>query len=419
MAVSTYNSTTGVRTVVAGSENGSALDTRLTAVEEKIPSTASSTNQLVDRDSLGTASQKDFTPYVSPDNTGVPISSSVYSAITSAVYGAYHPSGSKTIAELTSDLLVLVNIGNVYKITEDGVTTDLFIGGAGQTIHTGDNAVVVYGGSPNTFLFDLQSGSIDLTPYQTKALESAIEGETTVEGALSALSSDKVSTDLVPTDASASNKLVTANGKADRINTAHWISDDFNNAIPADESSFKIFTVLNSAGHTPATGANYIVIAQAFDGNNIQQEAIQNQTNNRYIRYYNGSSWSNWQKLVTKSDISVIGQIYSTTTLTETSVPATTETTILRVSNLPLGTYVATGSIYGSSTLNNTGGIIQLRATGNQNSANTVQNSGFLLSGSVNNILQVTNTSNVVDVTLYCTNAQTVSNGKLMIVRIA
>lgn len=156
-------------------------------IQGVIPSEASSTNKLVDRDSLGTASQKDFTPYISPDNTDVPISSSVYSAITSAVYGAYHPSGSKTIAELTSDLLVLANIGNVYKITEDGVTTDLFIGGAGQTIHTGDNAVVVYGGTLNTFLFDLQSGSIDLTPYQTKALTTSVVGETTVEGALSGL----------------------------------------------------------------------------------------------------------------------------------------------------------------------------------------------------------------------------------------
>lgn len=160
-------------------------------IQDLIPQDASSTNQLVDRDSLGTASQKNFTPYVSPDNADVPISSSVYSAITSAVYGAYHPSGSKTIAELTSDLLVLANIGNVYKITEDGVTTNLFIGGAGQTIHTGDNAVVVYGGTPNTFLFDLQSGSIDLTSYQTKALGSAVEGETTVEGALGALSTNK------------------------------------------------------------------------------------------------------------------------------------------------------------------------------------------------------------------------------------
>ena len=163
----------------------------VTEITDVIPSEASSSNQLVDRNSLGTASQKNFTPYVSPDNADVPLSSSVYSAITSAVYGAYHPSGSKTIAELTSDLLVFANIGNVYKITEDGVTTNLFIGGAGQTIHTGDNAVVVYGGQPNTFLFDLQSGSIDLTPYQTKALESAVESQTTVEGALGALSTNK------------------------------------------------------------------------------------------------------------------------------------------------------------------------------------------------------------------------------------
>lgn len=172
------------------------ITSEINGIKDLIPQEASSTNQLVDRDSLGTASQKNFTPYVSPDNADVPISSSVYNAITSAVYGAYHPSGSKTIAELTSDLLVLDNIGNVYKITEDGVTTDLFIGGAGQTIHTGDNAVVIYGGQPNTFLFDLQSGSIDLTPYQTKALESAIEGATTVEGALGALSTDKQSKDL-------------------------------------------------------------------------------------------------------------------------------------------------------------------------------------------------------------------------------
>ena len=170
-----------------------AITNKIGEIEDLIPSEASSTNQLVDRDSLGTASQKNFTPYVSPDNADVPLSSSVYSAITSAVYGAYHPSGSKTIAELTSDLLVFANIGNVYKITEDGVTTSLFVGGAGQTIHTGDNAVVVYGGQPNTFLFDLQSGSIDLTPYQTKALGSTIEGETTVEGALGALSTNKAS----------------------------------------------------------------------------------------------------------------------------------------------------------------------------------------------------------------------------------
>ena len=164
-------------------------------IQELIPQEASSANQLVDRDSLGTASQKNFTPYVSPTESGVPISSSVYSAITSAVYGIYNPTGSKTCAELTSALLIQANVGNVYKITDDGVTTNLFIGGAGQTIQAGDDAIVVYGGSPNTFLYDLRKGDMDLTGFQREELSSPIQvadsEETTVEGALNALNDKK------------------------------------------------------------------------------------------------------------------------------------------------------------------------------------------------------------------------------------
>lgn len=142
---------------------------------------------------LGTASTKDFTTYVSPTQTEqLPISSSVYSAMTNMLRGAYHPAGSKTIAELTSDLLVKANLGNVYKITEDGVTSDLFIGGAGQTIKTGDNAIVLFA-SEDTYKFSLESGVVDLDAYQKKELTS---------GALIE--------DVIPSDASASNKLVTA-----------------------------------------------------------------------------------------------------------------------------------------------------------------------------------------------------------------
>ena len=568
-------------------------------IQDVIPSEASSTNQLVDRDSLGTASQKNFTPYVSPDNADVPISSSVYSAITNAVYGAYHPSGSKTIAELTSDLLVLANIGNVYKITEDGVTTDLFIGGAGQTIHTGDNAVVVYGGSPNTYLFDLQNGSIDLTPYQTKALESAVEGETTVEGALGALSDNKadkvtnatngdiatldangnlvdsgktisdvvpliridttsdsathgyykifegstvtastrevyitgtlhndsstpiesshtqvdlsvrmnkdgasfngfvsnipngfdiiavgngtdsygiyikaqgawlkarlkltaniigsssdiiinptcvssisesvqtnysdswhkvVTNEIVPSDASSSNKLVATNRLNNRVREVYRIP--YNMTIANFLARFtnigihvgEVF-IDGNIGDTAVNSwcsyeANIISVTDSYVGN-IKITNLNDGTEFLYKSY--NTERFNWV-LVAESNISVIGQIYSTTTLRATSIPATTDTVVLQVSNLPLGTYIATGSLFGSTTLNNTGGIIQLKVTGNSTSANTVQNSGFLLSGSVNSIFQVTNTSNAVDVTLYCTNAQTVSSGRLMIVRIA
>ncbi len=458
-----------------------AITNKIGEIEDLIPSEASSTNQLVDRDSLGTASQKNFTPYVSPNDGGVPISSSVYSAITSAVYGIYNPTGSKTCAELTSDLLIQANVGNVYKITDDGVTTSLFVGGAGQPIVAGDDAIVVYGGTPNTFLYDLRKGDMDLTGFQREELAQPIQvadsEETTVEGALGALSDNKaskvsnatagdiatldangnlvdsgktisdvvpliridttsdsathgyykifdgstvtastrevyitgtlhndsstpiesshtqvdlsvrmnkdgasfngfvsnlpngfdivavgngtnaygiyikaqgawlkarlkltanivgssseiitnptcvasisesvqtnysdswhkvVTNEIVPSDASASNKLVSVNGKIRGLNTGNWISTSFDDAVPSDNSSMQIFTVLNSATRTPATGPNYLVITQAFDTNNIQQEAIQNVTNNRYIRYYDGSSWSSWEKLVTESDL--------------------------------------------------------------------------------------------------------------------
>lgn len=298
------------------------ITSEINGIKDLIPQEASSTNQLVDRDSLGTASQKDFTPYVSPDNTDVPISSSVYSAITSAVYGAYHPSGSKTIAELTSDLLVLANIGNVYKITEDGVTTNLFIGGAGQTIHTGDNAVVVYGGQPNTFLFDLQSGSIDLTPYQTKALENTIEGETTVEGALGALSTNKA--DKVSSATAGDIATLDANGNlVDSGYSKSLLIDNTNGAV-------KAISTYASASQLNITDANDIKFADAMiycnssvsnlptaDYYNIKVFSINNDsTVYEQIAFRSGTpveiytrrhtslaGWTNWQKLVIASDL--------------------------------------------------------------------------------------------------------------------
>ncbi|MBE5917536.1 MAG: collagen-like protein [Pseudobutyrivibrio ruminis] len=367
---------------------------------------------------VGTAAYENTTEYVSPLESDLPTSRAVYRAMSSAVYGAYHPSGSKSVSELTSDLLVQANVGNVYKITNSGVTTDLFIEGAGITINAGDNAVVVYA-SENTFKFDLQSGVVDLSGYQEKELPSGAMIE-----------------DIIPTSATSSNKLVTESGLGDYttdltlqssaspndnfkieytsepnakfveidfawgwyngqfvtarlvissggkytfeakhsttdtsnvsisvyldvtnhavyidaspymactvrktkfisnfsrtsdipstatqitpsllvsqsdlalskvrgLNTGNWISTSFDDAVPSDNSSMQIFTVLNSATNTPATGANYIVITQAFNESYIQQEAIQNGTNNRYIRYYDGSSWSSWEKLVTESN---------------------------------------------------------------------------------------------------------------------
>lgn len=146
--------------------------------------------------SYGTAVNKDSTTYVSPGNHQLPDADAVYKAISASTYGAFHPSGSKTCAELTSDLLVQANVGNVYKITDNGTTTEDWVGGAGQSIHANDMAVVVFGNQPNSFLFNLESGiHIDLSAYQTKILASILtiggHQKTNVEDALGALNDVK------------------------------------------------------------------------------------------------------------------------------------------------------------------------------------------------------------------------------------
>ena len=105
----------------------------------------------------------------------------------------YRAAGDKTVAELTSALLVAANQGCVYNMTTSGTTTSDFVEGQGKPIAVGDNVGVVdvgTAGSP-VYKFDLLSGFVDLTPYQTKALATPITVDGTqqsnVEGALDAI----------------------------------------------------------------------------------------------------------------------------------------------------------------------------------------------------------------------------------------
>lgn len=253
-------------------------------------------------DKLGTASTKDFTTYVSPTQTEqLPISSSVYSAMTNMLRGAYHPAGSKTVAELTEDLLVKANLGNVYKITEDGVTTDLFIGGAGQTIKTGDNAIVLYA-SEDTYKFSLESGVVDLDAYQKKELTTAIEGANTVEDALSVLSSGKVSTDLVPSNASASNKLATESDN----NFKYTDLGDPNLVVDANDlKKTGVYSVNAQGSHNfPFIGWNVLYVTRANNSASYVQQICIDIQGNMYKRIeFGANSWSSWQKLVTEANI--------------------------------------------------------------------------------------------------------------------
>lgn len=135
------------------------------AINGKIPSAASSSNKLVDTSAMNTA-------------------------IGNAIAAAYKPAGTKTVAELTSSLLVAANLGNVYNMTDAGTTTADFMEGAGKPIRIGDD-IGICEPTSGTFKFNILSGFIDTSGFQNKTLDTAItvDGtqETTVEGALGAI----------------------------------------------------------------------------------------------------------------------------------------------------------------------------------------------------------------------------------------
>ena len=135
---------------------------------------------------FGTAALKNSTDRVSPNNTDLVESQSVYSAINTALSSIYTPRGDITCAELTSSLLISDNIGNVYETSDSGTTTALFLQGAGHPIAVGSNVGIINAGE-GRILFNLMANAFDLTSYQKKDLTQAIEGATTVEGALGAL----------------------------------------------------------------------------------------------------------------------------------------------------------------------------------------------------------------------------------------
>lgn len=110
------------------------------------------------------------------DNTKAATPKAVRDAINGAVSHAYHAAGSKTVADLTSTLLVAANEGCVYNITDSGTTTSDFIEGAGKPIHAGDNVVVcaVVSGGTTVYKFDLLSGIVDLSNYIAKSSTSGL-----------------------------------------------------------------------------------------------------------------------------------------------------------------------------------------------------------------------------------------------------
>lgn len=133
----------------------------------QVPESDPATYEWVNIDSLtlGTAAFKNYTDLVRPNSHDLVESGSVYSAIANAVSTVFVPHGNITCAEFVPALLIPDNVGNLYTVTDSGVTTSDFMGGAGQTINVGDTVGIINAG-PNIYLFNLMPGLADLSKYE-------------------------------------------------------------------------------------------------------------------------------------------------------------------------------------------------------------------------------------------------------------
>ena len=133
---------------------------------------------------------KGTTDTVRPGSHDLVESNAVASAINQALASVYTPRGDLTCAELTADLLIEANVGNVYEMSDAGTTSALFVQGAGISISIGDNVGIIKAGA-NTYMFNYMGNSFDLHDYQKKDLTTPLTiggtSQTTVEGALGGL----------------------------------------------------------------------------------------------------------------------------------------------------------------------------------------------------------------------------------------
>ena len=189
-------------------------------------------SEITDFPTLGTAAAKDAANAVTAGSTDLPTGDAVDSAIKSRISGAYHHAGTKTVAELTSALLVAANDGNVYNMTDAGTTTADFIEGAGKPIRIGDNVGVAKVG--NDYKFDLLSGFVDTSTFVEKsATAGLIKNDGSIDINEYALKSEMSITDGAGADAGTatiqlksgtSKKVLTEHqditGKADKVSSA-------------------------------------------------------------------------------------------------------------------------------------------------------------------------------------------------------
>lgn len=138
---------------------------------------------------LGTAASKNYTDRLTPDSTDLPEARAVYNAISQTISGIFTPKGNVNFADLTSDLLIPANVGNVYETNDAGVTDSNWVQQAGTAIPAQSAVAII---SADRIRFNYNGPAVfNLNDYQTKSLQVTTQGANSVEGALTNLASQK------------------------------------------------------------------------------------------------------------------------------------------------------------------------------------------------------------------------------------
>lgn len=105
--------------------------------------------------------------------------------VVNALPAVYTPKGTVAFANLPA--LANCNIGWVYNISDSFTTTSDFIEGSGIVKEAGTNIAIIDSDGNGTKKYDVLSGAVDLSGYQTKNLSQAVGSFTTVEAALNGI----------------------------------------------------------------------------------------------------------------------------------------------------------------------------------------------------------------------------------------
>ena len=110
--------------------------------------------------------------------------------VVNALPAVYTPKGTVAFANLPA--LADCSIGWVYNISDGFTTTSDFIEGAGIVKEAGTNIAIIDSDGNGTKKYDVLSGAVDLSGYQTKNLSQPISSYTTVEAALQGIISSQM-----------------------------------------------------------------------------------------------------------------------------------------------------------------------------------------------------------------------------------